>query len=95
MSNIPSNYTFEEILHFYSKEFSDDVLSRAWKEVEEKRELEKEVERLHKYIERLEEQVYFRNEYIKEVLKACDEVTKIKDLKNFIKVTLENSYIEL
>jgi hypothetical protein len=95
MANIPSNYTFEEVLHFYPGEMSETLLLLAWSEVDIRINLEKEVEIQRRHIERLEEQIYFRDEYIREVLKACDETTKIKDLKNFIKVTLENSYIEL
>lgn len=95
MSNIPSNYTFEEVLTFYGKEFSDDVLSKAIAYIDSKIALEKEVEQQRKYIERLEEQVYFRNEWIEEVVKEAESATKVKELKNFIKVSLENSYIEL
>ena len=95
MSNIPSNYTFEEVLHFYSRELSDDILSRAWKEVEDKVNLEKELVRLRKHVERLEEQLYFRDEWIEEVVKEAEASTKIKELKAFIKTSLENSYIEL
>lgn len=95
MPNIPSNYTFEEVLHFYSRELSEDILSRAWKEVEEKKAIEQELERLRKHVERLEEQVYFRDEWIREVLKEADSATKVKGLKTFITVSLENSYIEL
>lgn len=95
MSNIPSNYTFEEVLHFYSREMSDEVLSRAWKEVEEKINIEKELERQRKYIERLEEQLYFRDEWVKEVVKEAEAATKVKELRAFIKTSLANSYIEL
>ncbi len=95
MSNIPSSYTFEEVLHFYSRELSDDILSRAWKYVEERIELEKEVEKQRKYIERLEEQLYFRDEWIGEVVKEAESATKVKELRSYIKVSLENSYIEL
>ncbi len=95
MSNIPSNYTFEEVLHFYSREISEDILLRAWKYVEEKIKLEQEVEQQRKYIEKLEEQVYFRNEWIEGVVKEAETATKVKELRSYIKVSLENSYIEL
>lgn len=95
MSNIPSSYTFEEVLHFYSREFSEDTLAKAWEYVQDKIELEKEVIQQRKYIERLEEQVYFRNEWIGEVLKESESATKVKELKAYIKTSLENSYIEL
>lgn len=95
MSNIPSSYTFEEVLHFYSREFSEDILLRAWKYVEEKIELEKEVEQQRKYIEKLEEQIHFRNEWIEEVVKEVAFATKAREIRAYIKTSLENSYIEL
>ncbi len=95
MSNIPSNYTFEEVLRFYSRELSEDMLLIAWKYVEERIELKKEVEQQRKYIERLEEQLHFRDEWIEEVVKEAESATKVKELRSYIKVSLENSYIEL
>jgi hypothetical protein len=45
--------------------------------------------------ERLREQIYFRNEYIEQVVQTSKTTTKHKDLAKFIEITLENSYIEL
>ncbi len=95
MSNIPSSYTFEEVLLFYSRELSEDILLRAWKYVEKKIELEKEVEQQRKYIEKLEEQIHFRNEWIEEVVKEVAFATKAREIRAYIKTSLENSYIEL
>jgi vacuolar-type H+-ATPase subunit I/STV1 len=53
------------------------------------------IERQDKQIEILEEQVSFRNNFIEQVLEACNTLSTKKELVKFIKNSLEQSYIEL
>jgi hypothetical protein len=91
--NIPSNYSLEEIVKYV------DLPEPVRKLLEEAAfkiiELEKEVKAFDRIEERLREQIYFRNEYIEQVVQASKTTTKHKDLAKFIEITLENSYIEL
>jgi hypothetical protein len=41
------------------------------------------------------EQLYFCREFISQVKDEAEKATKVKELKKYIEVTLENSYIEL
>ena len=91
--NIPSNYSLEEIIKYV------DLPEPVRKLLEEAAfkiiELEKEVKAFNRIEERLREQIYFRDEYIEQVVQASKTTTKHKDLAKFIEITLENSYIEL
>jgi hypothetical protein len=91
--NIPSNYSLEEIVKYV------DLPEPVRKLLEEAAfkiiELEKEVKAFDRMEERLREQIYFRNEYIEQVVQTSKTTTKHKDLAKFIEITLENSYIEL
>jgi hypothetical protein len=91
--NIPSNYSLEEIVKYV------DLPEPVRKLLEEAAfkiiELEKEVKAFDRIEERLREQIYFRDEYIEQVVQASKTTTKHKDLAKFIEITLENSYIEL
>jgi hypothetical protein len=91
--NIPSNYSLEEIVKYV------DLPEPVRKLLEEAAfkiiELEKEVKAFDRIEERLREQIYFRNEYIEQVVQTSKTTTKHKDLAKFIEITLENSYIEL
>lgn len=91
--NIPSNYSLEEIVKYV------DLPEPVRKLLEEAAfkiiELEKEVKAFDRVEERLREQIYFRDEYIEQVVQASKTTTKHKELAKFIEITLENSYIEL
>ena len=91
--NIPSNYSLEEIVKYV------DLPETVRKLLEEAAfkiiELEKEVKAFDRIEERLREQIYFRDEYIEQVVQTSKTTTKHKDLAKFIEITLENSYIEL
>ncbi len=50
---------------------------------------------LNKQVEILEEQCYFRDTFIEQVLEACKITATKKELVKFITNTLQNSYIEL
>ena len=91
--NIPSNYSLEEIVKYIDLPESVRKLleEAAFKIIE----LEKEVKAFDRTEERLREQIYFRDEYIEQVVQASKTTTKYKDLAKFIEITLENSYIEL
>ena len=91
--NIPSNYSLEEIVKYV------DLPEPVRKLLEEAAfkiiELEKEVKAFDRIEERLREQIYFRDEYIEQVVQTSKTTTNHKDLAKFIEITLENSYIEL
>lgn len=91
--NTPSNYTLDEIVRYTS--IPDDVRALVDQACDRIRQLEHEVACLRKSEEILQEQVYFRNEYIEQVVDMVKNTTKHKELAKFIEVTLENSYIEL
>lgn len=57
--------------------------------------LETEVRKVEKHNELYSEQLYFCREFIQAVKDESEKATKVKELKKFIEVTLENSYIEL
>jgi hypothetical protein len=90
---VPSNYSLEEICKYV------DLPEPVRKLLEEAAfkiiELEKEVKAFDRIEERLREQIYFRDDYIEQVVQTSKTTTKHKDLAKFIEITLENSYIEL
>ena len=91
--NIPSNYSLEEIVKYVAlPEPVRKLLEEAAFKIIE---LEKEVKAFDRMEERLREQIYFRDEYIEQVVQTSKTTTKHKDLAKFIEITLENSYIEL
>jgi hypothetical protein len=91
--NIPSNYSLEEIVKYVAlPEPVRKLLEEAAFKIIE---LEKEVKAFDRIEERLREQIYFRDEYIEQVVQTSKTTTKHKDLAKFIEITLENSYIEL
>ena len=57
--------------------------------------IQKDIEGFNRTKELLQEQIYFRNEYIGNIQEACKTTTKHKDLVRYINTQLENSYIEL
>ncbi len=93
MNNIPSNFSFEEVVKYSNipeliRLKLDDVLLQIHN-------LETELAEVNKQNERLNEQVYFRNEFITSVMEQCNKTTRHKVLVKGILTELENSYIEL
>jgi len=92
----PSNLTVEELLNYpeNSQEYIEALSKSVYALIDELEVFRKEEASLLKRIEVLEEEVYFRNEFISELLQACKRTTICKELINFIRTTLENSDIE-
>lgn len=96
MSNeiyIPSNFTLDDVIQYVKiPEEVRQLLETASRRINY---LETEVRKVEKHNELYSEQLYFCREFIQAVKEESEKVTKVKDLKKFIEVTLENSYIEL
>lgn len=90
---IPSNFTLEEILGML--ELPDTLKSLLKQQLAKEVELSEEIQTLYKRIEILEEQVYFRDEFIESTITSCKSTTKHKDLVKEIREALEDSYIEI
>jgi len=93
MNDIPSNFTLEEVFKFST--LPESVRSKIEIALESIIELEKENERLLKREEILEEQLYFRDEFIRSVEERCKTATKCRELVKDILTELDDSYIEL
>ena len=93
MNNIPSNFTLEEVFKFSN--LPEPVRSKIEMALESITELEAENKRLLKREELLEEQIYFRDEFIRSTEERCKTATKCRELVKDILTELENSYIEL
>lgn len=96
MSNeiyIPSNFTLDDVIQYVKiPEEVRQLLETASRRINY---LETEVRKVEKHNELYSEQLYFCREFIQAVKEESEKATKVKDLKKFIEVTLENSYIEL
>lgn len=93
LDNIPSNFSIEEVLKF--ADLPAGLASLIEEQFEKVAKAEKELERIEGRVEHLQEQLYFRNEYIESVLKEAKQAKKCKELVSFIEFEFENSYIEL
>lgn len=91
--NIPSNFTLEEVLKY--SDIDDKTSERLYKVLEQLNKQVKTIEQLNKRVEILEDEIYFRTEFIEKVIEFTKTTTKHKDLVECINKTLENSYIEL
>jgi len=94
--SIPSNLSLTELLKY--PDSTQDYLNMLRNSVDDlldyNIELEKENDSLYRRNEILEEEVYFRNDFIDTILKACKNTTRHKELVKFIELTLQNSCIE-
>ena len=91
--NIPSNFTLDDVIRYVRiPEEVRQLLESASKRINY---LEAEIKREDRRLEVVEEQLNFCRDYIWQVNEEAKKATKVKDLKKFIEVTLENSYIEL
>jgi hypothetical protein len=90
---IPSNFSLDNVIQYVKiPEEVRVLLETASKRINY---LEEEFRHEYKLKEHYSEQVYFCHEFINAVKEEAEKATKVKDLKKFIEVTLENSYIEL
>lgn len=92
-TSVPSNFTIEEILKYANLGY--ELRDKLTDVVDSILSLQEELRLAQNRIEVIEEDIYFRDEFIKSVLVSCDTTTKHKDLVQEIKLELENSYIEL
>lgn len=95
MATIPSNYSLEEILTYYPSGIPEELKDRLEALVEEKKELQHQVNNFDRVEEMLGEQLEFRNEFIRSTVARCESATKCKELIKEILLELEESYIEL
>ena len=91
--NIPSNFSLEEVVKY--AEMPEEVrvsLSSIFNTIGE---LQRRITQFEKHEEILEEQLYFRDEFIRSIVERCKYATKCKELVKDILLELDNSYIEL
>jgi hypothetical protein len=96
MSNeiyIPSNFSLDDVIQYVRiPEEVRKLLETASRRINY---LETEVRKIENHNEMYSEQLYFCREFISQVKDEAEKATKVKELKKYIEVTLENSYIEL
>jgi predicted RNase H-like nuclease (RuvC/YqgF family) len=96
MSNeiyIPSNFSLDDVIQYVKiPEEVRRLLETASRRINY---LETEVRKIENHNEMYSEQLYFCREFISQVKDEAEKATKVKELKKYIEVTLENSYIEL
>jgi hypothetical protein len=91
--NIPSNFSLEEIIKYCSL---PEEARRLVEQLHDKIiDMDKENNYLTKENEKLEEQIYFRDEFIRSTKERCETATKCKELVKDILTELDDSYIEL
>jgi hypothetical protein len=91
--NIPSNFSLEEIIKYCSlPEEAKNLIEQMYDKIVN---VDKENDALTKRNELLEEQIYFRDEFIRSTKERCESVTKCKELVKDILTELDDSYIEL
>jgi predicted RNase H-like nuclease (RuvC/YqgF family) len=90
---IPSNFTLDDVIQYVKiPEEVRTLLETASRRINH---LETEVRKIEKHNDMYSEQLYFCREFIHAVKDEAEKATKVKELKKYIEVTLENSYIEL
>ena len=90
---IPANFSLDDVIQYVKiPEEVRRLLETASRRINY---LEEEFRHEYKVKEMYSEQLYFCREFIHAVKDESEKATKVKDLKKFIEVTLENSYIEL
>ena len=93
MSKLPSNFTPEEVIKYANM---DESVRRATEVIFDKiLEQQAEITSLYKQLEIVEEQVGFRQDFIRQVMELCKSTTKHRELVKEITIALDNSYIEL
>jgi len=92
---IPSNYTLEEIIKYHGDLIPEQIQSAIYSKFDEIDANKRELEQANKRIEYLNEQIYFRDEFIGQVQDTLKRETRATDIKKVILNNLENSYIEL
>lgn len=93
MTNIPSNYTLDEIIKY------GRLPEQAVKTLEQMQdrliELEKENKSLNRHNEIISEQWHFCQDFIASTKERCKSATRCKELVAAILTELDDSYIEL
>ena len=90
---IPSNFSLDDVIQYVKiPEEVRTLLETASRRINH---LETEVRKIENHNEMYSEQLYFCREFISQVKDEAEKATKVKELKKYIEVTLENSYIEL
>ena len=90
---IPSNFSLDDVIQYVKiPEEVRKLLETASRRINY---LETEVRKIENHNEMYSEQLYFCREFIHAVKDEAEKATKVKDLKKYIEVTLQNSYIEL
>jgi acyl-[acyl carrier protein]--UDP-N-acetylglucosamine O-acyltransferase len=90
---IPSNFSIQDVVDYIQiPENVRKLLETAARRIDR---YEDEIRKLERYNEALLDQNYHCREFIFQVKDEAGKATKVRDLKKFIEVTLENSYIEL
>lgn len=90
---IPSNFSLDDVIQYVKiPEEVRRLLETASRRINH---LETEVRKIEKHNDMYSEQLYFCREFIHAVKDEAEKATKVKDLKKYIEITLENSYIEL
>jgi hypothetical protein len=84
-----------EFLKYGNFHIDIDIKQKLQSFIDKISDVETELEEANKEIERLEEQLYFRNEFITSVKIRCENATRCKELVKDILTELEDSYIEL
>lgn len=90
---IPSNFSITEYLKY--SDLPIEVKDKLQPVIDKIFEVETELKETNKEIERLGEQLYFRDEFITSIKDKCQSATRCKELVKDILTELENSYIEL
>lgn len=88
MNYTPSEYKKYKLVKDVATGNSDSILTTF-------EQLLLELETCKEQEEILQEQVYFRDEFIESILEATNVCKNKRELVAYIKTTLENSYIEL
>jgi hypothetical protein len=90
--NIPSNFSLQEVIKYAEMpEVVRDSVASIFDTVIE---LQEQLRVSEKRQEVLEDQLYFRDEFIRSTMERCENTTKHKDLVRQIKTELYDSCIE-
>jgi hypothetical protein len=91
--NIPSGFSVEEIFKYCV--IPDEVRTALQPIFDRASEQEEEIRSLIKHIEVIEEQLHFRDDFIRSTQARCESATRCKELVKAILTELDDSYIEL
>jgi predicted DNA-binding protein YlxM (UPF0122 family) len=90
---IPSNFSLTEIIKY--AEMPDNIRHSISTVLDSIKEMQDDLHTANKRIELLQENIYFRDAFIEDVLRLTKTTTKHKDLVARINICFEESNIEL